>query len=369
MGQRSGHNHHHTGSTNQLGPLQHPTVRADKPPSLHPTAHPVPCCQSVGTTFVTAYRKPVFARAKHRPQPWPTVGCSSFRYLRPACTALPYYHFTTLPVNLTTSSQTLLLHIPCHGASSSALRQSLSFPSQPTPTLRYWRGLCRTGPLLPSFLPHCHHRTNVLPIQYLRSLSPSRNTQRVRPGTHPTVRADKPPSLHPTAHPVQCWQWCGTTSVARLSVTADAIATLLPWAVPDRVAPSSVTSPQPAPHSVTTESQSYQSTLLPRPNLLPSITRHSRHCAAGGFALVPPSQSRQPLPLLPRSLPPLTCYQLAYNLLPYSLQLATFHPNIIHIQPIAHHHTTVKPPFHGIHSTAVLLYYGRSSSFYGCLTG
>jgi len=164
---------HHHRNTYQLRPGTHPTARADKPPSLRPTAHPVPCRQSVGTTSVTAYRKPVFARAKLRPQPWPTVGCSSFRYLRPACTALPYYHFTTLPVNLTTSSQTLLLNIPCHGASSSALRQSLASPSQPTPTLRYCRGLCRTGSLLPPFLPHCHHRTNVLPFHNLRSLSQS----------------------------------------------------------------------------------------------------------------------------------------------------------------------------------------------------
>ena len=215
MGRNNRRGLHHHRNTYQLRPGTHPTARADKPPSLRPTAHPVPCRQSVGTTSVTAYRKPVFARAKLRPQPWPTVGCSSFRYLRPACTALPYYHFTTLPVNLTTSSQTLLLNIPCHGASSSALRQSLSFPSQPTPTLRYWRGLFRTGSLLPSFL---HTATTALTYYHFTTSAVyhnHRNTYQLGPGTHPTARADKPPSLRPTAHPVPCCQSVGTTFLIR----------------------------------------------------------------------------------------------------------------------------------------------------------
>ena len=86
MGRSTGHNPHHTGHTNQLGPLTPPTARADKPPSLHPTAHPVPCRQSVGTTFVTAYREPFYVRL--------TVGSSSLRYLRPVSTALSYYRLT-----------------------------------------------------------------------------------------------------------------------------------------------------------------------------------------------------------------------------------------------------------------------------------
>ena len=88
------HNHRNTYQVNQE---PHPTARADKPPSLRPTAHPVPCCQSVGTTFLI---RPVPHSLRQRYATGvgsSSLGVSSLRYLRPVSTALSFYYIASLP--------------------------------------------------------------------------------------------------------------------------------------------------------------------------------------------------------------------------------------------------------------------------------
>ena len=100
--------YHHHRNTQRVRPGTHPTARADKPPSLRPTAHPVPCCQSVGTTFLI---RPVPHRLRQR---YATgVGCaslggSSLRYLRPVSTALSYYYIASLPFKVLPRPNVLL---------------------------------------------------------------------------------------------------------------------------------------------------------------------------------------------------------------------------------------------------------------------
>ena len=105
MGQRSGHNHHHTGSTNQLGPLQHPTVRADKPPSLHPTAQPVPCSRYRGTTSVPPWLRLVYVSTSSR------NGRASLRqildYVPPTSRLPPVLHYLRYLSTVSTALQPL----------------------------------------------------------------------------------------------------------------------------------------------------------------------------------------------------------------------------------------------------------------------
>ena len=100
--------YHHHRNTQRVRPGTHPTARADKPPSLRPTAHPVPCCQSVGTTFLI---RPVPHSLRQRYATGvgsSSLGVSSLRYLRPVSTALSFYYIASLPFKVLPRPNVLL---------------------------------------------------------------------------------------------------------------------------------------------------------------------------------------------------------------------------------------------------------------------